>query len=501
MPTVTPCRRLPAEGFAIRLVAVVIAAVAGAAAGLSGGCGFAETVVISDGSVGSNSTPAIYDALEVYGTNVDGDRSTYNANAPLSLSEDLRAHDAGVFNAGADVTCGSGVSAYRGGTINLDAGTLSALSLDFDGPNAVTSRGGHYATEALGLGSGATLSYGPEDSILYDVSLSTGASLTLARDLSTSGYITIDGMSTALTSAGHAITAGHLDVGNGAVLSLDQNLSLSTGALYLYSGGSIVRTTQTISAPSFYIEKASLDLLAADTFAPAETSVISGGLVNAPAGTVLGHVDVFGTNPNGDRATFNVNGDVTVIGGASAYSDGVLNLIAGTLSTSNLSLFGVGSAGQSGGHYDVTNLSLYGGATLSFGIGDSIDSLSINDAGSQLNGLAPLTLSSLTILNGGNLHLGAFTGSGAIANWGLRMAGDGKTFLESLIFAGLITDGPSPLQVIFDPISNMTYVTSTPGAVPEIDPNTAHGAIMLLVGAAGILERRLRQRAMARHSA
>jgi hypothetical protein len=308
-------------------------------------------------------------------------------------------------------------------------------------------------------------------------------------------------MSTALTSAGHAITAGHLDVGNGAVLSLDQNLSLSTGALYLYSGGSIVRTTQTISAPSFYIEKASLDLLAADTFAPAETSVISGGLVNAPAGTVLGHVDVFGTNPNGDRATFNVNGDVTVIGGASAYSDGVLNLIAGTLSTSNLSLSGLGSAGQSGGYYDVTNLSLYGGATLSFGIGDSIDSLSINDAGSRLNGLAPLTLSSLTILNGGNLHLGAFTGSGAIANWGLRMAGDGKTFLENLIFAGLITDGPSPLQVIFDPISNMTYVTSTPGAVPEIDPNTAHGAVMLLVGGAGLLERRLRQRAMARHSA
>jgi len=500
MPTVTPCRRLPFEGFAKRLVAIVIAAVAGAAAGLSCGHGLAETVVISDGSVGSNSTPETYDALEIYGTNVDGDRSTYNANAPLTLSEDLRAHDAGVFNAGADVTCGSGVSAYRGGTINLDTGTLSALSLDFDGPNAVTSRGGHYATEALGLGSGATLSYGPDDSILYDVSLSTGASLTLARDLSTSGYITIDGMSTALTSAGHAITAGHLDVGNGAVLSLDQNLSLSTGALYLYSGGSIVRTTQTISAPSFYIEKASLDLLAADTFAPAETSVINGGLVNAPAGTVLGHVDVFGTNGNGDRATFNINGDVA-LESAAVYSNGVINFIAGALSTPSLSLSGAGSAGQAGGHYDVTSLSLAGSATLTFGIGDSIDSLFISDAGSRLDELAPLTLSSLTILNGGNLHLGAFTGSGAIANWGLRMAGDGKTFLESLIFAGLITDGPSPLQVIFDPVSNMTYVTSTPGAVPEIDPNTAHGVVMLLVGATGILERRLRQRAMARHSA
>jgi hypothetical protein len=489
MPTVTPCRRLPVEGFAKRLVAVVIAAVAGAAAGLFCGHGFAESVVISDGSVGSNSTPESYDALEIYGTNVDGDRSTYNANAPLSLSEDLRAHDAGVFNAGADVTCGSGVSAYRGGTINLDAGTLSALSLDFDGPTAVTTRGGHYATEALGLGSGATLSYGPDDSILYDVSLSTGASLTLARDLSTSGYITIVGMSTALTSAGHAITAGHLDVGNGAVLSLDQNLSLSTGALYLYSGGSIVRTTQTISAPSFYIENASLHLLAGDTFAPAETSVISGGLVNAPAGTVLGHVDVFGTNGNGNRATFNVNGDVT-LGSAAVSSDGVLNLHAGTLSTPSLSLSGSGSAGQSGGHYDVTNLSLAGNATLTFGIGDSIDSLLISDAGSRLDELAPLTLSSFSLSDGGVLYLRAFTGRSAIANWGLRMVGDDTFFLEGLIRDGLLTAGLSPLSVIFDADSNMTYVLR---AVPEIDPNTAHGAVILLVNALGLVERRLRR--------
>jgi hypothetical protein len=492
MPIITPCRSHPADGVAKRLVAVVLTSVAVTAAGLPSRPGFGETVVVSDGSVGSNTTPASYDALEVYGTDVGGDRSTYNADALLTLAEDLRVHDAGVFNAGADVTCGSGVSAYGGGTINLDAGTLSALSLDFDGPNAVTIHGGHYATEALGLGSGATLSYGPDDSIVYDVSLSTGASLTLARDLSTSGYITIDGMSTALTSAGHAITAGHLDIGNGAVLFLDQNLSLTNGALYLYSGGAIARTTQTISAPSFFIENATLDLLAGDTFDPTETSTISGGFVNAPAGTVLGHVEVFGTNGSSDRATFNVNGDVR-LGSAAVSSDGVINLIAGTLSTPSLSLSGVGSAGQSGGHYGVTNLSLSSGATLSFGLGDNIDSLSIMDAGSRLDGLAPLTLTSLSLTNGGILNLGAFTGTGVISNWGLRMAGDDKSFLENLIFAGLITDGPSPLQVIFDPVSNMTYVTSTPGAVPEIDPNTAHGAVMILVGALGLLERRLRR--------
>jgi len=36
----------------------------------------------------------------------------------------------------------------------------------------------------------------------------------------------------------------------------------------------------------------------------------------------------------------------------------------------------------------------------------------------------------------------------------------------------------------------MTYVLR---AVPEIDPNTAHGAVILLVNALGLVERRLRR--------
>jgi hypothetical protein len=47
----------------------------------------------------------------------------------------------------------------------------------------------------------------------------------------------------------------------------------------------------------------------------------------------------------------------------------------------------------------------------------------------------------------------------------------------------------------------MTYVTFVSAPVPEIDPNTAHGAVVLLVGALGLLERRLRQVAIARHTA
>jgi len=44
----------------------------------------------------------------------------------------------------------------------------------------------------------------------------------------------------------------------------------------------------------------------------------------------------------------------------------------------------------------------------------------------------------------------------------------------------------------------MTYVLC---AVAEIDSNAAHGAVVLLVGALGLLERRLRRVALARHAA
>ena len=406
--------------------------------------------------------------LNVTGTNGNGDWATFNVNGDVSL----------------------GIAfAFSNGVVNLNAGTLSALQeLSFDGVGSVTRSAGSYSTHDLTLSNGATLGYGSGDSITNSVSLNSGAALTLAKDLNLSGAIGVDGAATTLVSAGQAISADSLYVINGAHVTLDQNLTLS-GYLDLTNGGSINRTTATISALGFSVYDATFDLLAGDTFSPGSSSrVFRGALVNAPAGAALGSLQVTGTNGNGDRSTFNVNGDVTVTS-AAVSSKGVLNLIAGTLSTPSLSLSGTGSAGQAGGHYDVTDLFLSGGATFDFGLGDSIDSLFISDAGSRLDQLAPLTLSSLSLSNGGVLHLGAFTGTGAIADWGLRMTGDDTVFLQGLIERGLLTAGLSPLSVIFDAGSNMTYVT----AVPEIDPNTAHGAVLLLVGALGLLERRLRR--------
>jgi hypothetical protein len=77
------------------------------------------------------------------------------------------------------------------------------------------------------------------------------------------------------------------------------------------------------------------------------------------------------------------------------------------------------------------------------------------------------------------------------------MAGDGTIFLEGLIRDGLLTAGLLPLSVIFDAYSNTTYVLR---AVPEIDPNTPHGAVILVVSALGLVERRLRRAAVGQHT-
>jgi hypothetical protein len=149
-------------------------------------------------------------------------------------------------------------------------------------------------------------------------------------------------------------------------VTLDQNLTL-TDDLYLLRGGSIARTSQTISADAFVVDDASFDLLAGDTFSGGYTNYVrDGGLVNAPAGTSLHDLNVYDTNGNGDPSLFNVNGDVS-LGIAHVYGDGVINLNTGTLSAESLYLSGTAALNQNGGNYSIDDLSS-AGAALRYGL-------------------------------------------------------------------------------------------------------------------------------------
>ena len=388
---------------------------------------------VSDGAVVNAATGVVLPGMQVSGTNGSSARSTLNIDG--------------------DVTVNGDVSASSSGRVNLNAGTMDATghSLSFSGVGSVNQSGGHYSATNLTLNQGATITYAPADSITAQVLVSNGSVMTLGRDLSLAGRL---------------------------------------GLSY---GGSISRSSETISALYFDVYGATLDLVAGDTFDTAYgNSITYGGVVNAPAGTVLGYVQVYGVDGSSAPATFNVNGNTSVTG-LQTFSGGVVDLDAGTLTVGSLVLSGAGSILQHGGHYAATSLSLSNAATLAYGAGDSIGSLWISDAGSELDELSPLTLTSLSISNGGLLRLASFTGTGAVSNWGLRWGGDHTSYLETLIAGNLLTGGSSPLSVFFDAGSGFTYVTSDASAVPEVDPASAGGAWALLVGTLGLLERRKRR--------
>jgi len=500
----------------------------------------ADAVTRSDGNYATGSLYLSYGAALTYGSgdSIADDVTLYDG-ASLTLAKDLSlaggltitgsgnslvtaGHNYSVntltLHNNAALTYGSGDSITDSASLDGGSSLTLAKDLALTGGlsivgNSLVTAGHNYSASSLSLVYDAALTYGTGDSITDDVSLYYGASLTLAKDLTLAGGLSLDGATTALVIAGHnysasglmlrdgsALTYGTGDsitssayILSGSTLTLTQNLAL-TDSILLADGGSIARNTETISASYFGVSNATLDLRAGDTFGAESTNFISyGGVVNAAAGTAFDSVEVYGVNYfSSAPSTFNVNGDVPLAGSAQAYAGGIINLNAGTLSAGSLSFDGEGAVTQAGGHYATDSLSLANGVALTFVAGDSVSSLSIDGVGSLLDELAPLSLTALSLTSGGTLHLSAFTGTGAVANWGLKLAGDDRTFLENLIAAGLITDGMSPLLVIYDAGLNATFVTST--SVPEIHPNTAHSALAILMGACCLIERRRRPR-------
>ena len=127
-----------------RLLAGAMAAAAVSTSGFPTSPVFAQNIVVSGGAVQSNSTPATYDSLQVYGTDGSSNPSTYNADAALTITGNLSANDSGVINVNADISVGTYVSSYSGGVINLNTGTLtSTQGLSFEGVGSVTQTAGN----------------------------------------------------------------------------------------------------------------------------------------------------------------------------------------------------------------------------------------------------------------------------------------------------------------------------------------------------------------------
>jgi|GEM_PF-6337702 len=278
--------------------------------------------------------------------------------------------------------------------------------------------------------------------------------------------------------------------------------------IYDYSGAIFYANAPVSVGLNFYVEGARLDMN--DNISCQGSLVVQhGGLLNLNSGmlTALGLQVRYNSVMNISGGDFTV-GSLRVATGGVVYGGGgqvtsTIHVESGASLTlaHNLNLSdgiyidGTGSTLTAAGHnYNAPTVRLTGGASLIFGTSDIISSLTVEGNGSQLVGNEPLALSSLSVANGGTLHLGSFTGIGGAGNWGLRLAGDNRSYLESLIKANAIVGGGGTLAVFYDQSSNATYVSSI--AVPEIDPATGGSALSLVVGVTAMIEQRRRRAAV-----
>ena len=368
----------------------------------------------------------------------------------IGLAADASAQNISV--AGGDVESNVAPTTY-------DSITVSGTSA-LGAPSTYTAAADLTLTNSLSVSSSSVVNING-DVTLGGVETQADGKINLNVGTLTAGGLGLSGPNSVTRTDGH-YSVGNLYLSNGAALTYGDGDSIS-GEITL-DGASLART-KTFNAYAFKVTNTTLDLTTGDSFY-ATSSIRTGGVVN-------------------------INGDVT-LRGVGTESDGKINLNSGTLTAVGLGLSGPNSVTRTGGHYSVGDLSLSNGAALTYGDGDSIsNALSIDGISSLFAEYEPLSLDSLSITNGGVLSLYAFTGSGAVSNWGLRVAGDTRSLLDALIAGNLITGNSGPLSVLYDPTSNSTFVT-TMSAVPEIDPVGIGSVITLVTGVLALLERRKR---------
>jgi hypothetical protein len=251
----------------------------------------------------------------------------------------------------------------------------------------------------------------------------------------------------------------------GARLDMNDNISCQ-GSLMVQHGGLLNLNSGMLTALSLQVRYNSVMNISGGDFTVGLLRVDTGGVVYGGGGQITSAIQVESGASLTLAHNLNLNDGI--------YIDG-----AGSTLT---------AAGYS---YNAPTVRLTGGASLIFGASDIINSLTVDGNGSQLVGTQPLALSSLSVANGGAIHLGSFTGMGGAGNWGLRLAGDNRSYLESLIDANGIVGGGVPLLVTYDLDSNATYISST--AVPEIDRATGSSALSLVAGVLAMIEQRRRR--------
>jgi hypothetical protein len=310
---------------------------------------------VSGGTITGNSAATTFDRIFVSGTAADGTRSTYNADATLTVNDHVSVFDAGIFNVNAPVTVGSYILAgssvpgtLPSGSVRLNtSGTLAASQGYFAGPGSLVQAGGNYSLEILSLANAGTIDYQASDSITAQVDL-VDSTLRLGRSLDVSS-ISLTGSVAALETNGHTFSTTNLSVGSGAAFTLTSSGSIKPNGTVFIDNGALT-----------------LDRDISGLF---QTQLIGSGATIAGTGRYE-TVNLFASN--GADVPYRAGDAITNF---ASVSDATITVTGTTLATGALFLSGSTATVAGTGNYSVQTLSLSNGATLVFDAADSVSGI------------------------------------------------------------------------------------------------------------------------------
>ena len=368
------------------------------AVALGGQLAVAQNLDVTSGTVTGNSTPATFDSIRVSGTAADGTRSTYNADASLTVNSHVEVFDAGIFNVNAPVAIGGYVYAdtstlgASSGSVRLNlSGTLTAGSGFFVGPGSLVQNGGNYSLGNISLENAGTIDYNPADSITSGVDL-FDSTLRLGRQL-TVDSLGLTGSTASLESNGNGLSVQSLSVGNGAAFTLTPSGTIRSNGFILIDNGSLTLDRDVTGLFQTQLIGSNATLAGSGRYETSTLFVSNGAVAPFRAG------DAINSFASVSEATILVTGT--------------------TLSTGGLFLSGSTAAIAGTGNYTLQQLSLSNGATLVFDAADSVSS-SVNVADSTLLLNADLVTNSISL-------------SGSAAT----LAGAGNYSTSSLVLSGV----------------------------------------------------------------
>jgi len=306
---------------------------------------------VSGGTVTGNTTAATFDRIFVSGTAADGTRSTYDADATLTVTDHVTVFDAGIFNVNAPVTIGDYIYAdtftlgSSPGSVRLNpSGTLTAFQGAFVGPGSLVQSGGNYSLGYLYLDNAGAIDHQAADSITSGVGL-FDSTLRLGRSLDVSN-IDLTGSTAALETNGHGLSMFSLSVNDGAAFTLTPTGSIAAGGGVFIDDGSLTLDRDVSGLFQMQLFGSGATLGGSGRYETANMFVSNGATLPYRAGDAI-------TN-------------------FASVSDATIDVSGTTLATGGLFLSGSTATVAGTGNYSVQTLSLTNGATLVFDADDSV---------------------------------------------------------------------------------------------------------------------------------